>query len=114
LKEMEACPSYRRAVAIPKEPNNTSWQQLKPKLEKEAAELRLGRATPETRLGTASASASGTSTPNSMQPYHHPLPVQTFVALPPPHPFHPQYQPQAHPLPHLQPHPHSHHHPPQH
>ncbi|KAF3032606.1 hypothetical protein E8E12_003487 [Didymella heteroderae] len=59
LKEMEACPSYRRAVAIPKEPNNTSWQQLRPKLEKEAAELRLGRATPETRVGTASASVSG-------------------------------------------------------
>ncbi|KAF2467040.1 uncharacterized protein BDR25DRAFT_305840 [Lindgomyces ingoldianus] len=39
LREMELCPSYRRAVAIPKEPNMTSWLQLKPKLEKEAAEL---------------------------------------------------------------------------
>ncbi|KAF2035509.1 hypothetical protein EK21DRAFT_47623, partial [Setomelanomma holmii] len=39
VREMECCPSYRRAIAIPKEPNNTSWLQLKPKLEKEAAEL---------------------------------------------------------------------------
>ncbi|KAF2184414.1 hypothetical protein K469DRAFT_633847 [Zopfia rhizophila CBS 207.26] len=39
LIEIEKCPSYRRAVAIPKEPNMTSWLQLKPKLEKEAAEL---------------------------------------------------------------------------
>jgi hypothetical protein len=93
LKEMEACPSYRRAIAIPKDPNNTSWQQLKPKLEKEAADLALGRlATPETGAGTASASASGTSTPNSLHahqlgPYMHPIP-----GLPPglllPHPHH--------------------------
>ena len=39
MSEMELCPSYRRAIAIPKEPNMTSWLQLKPKLEKEAAEL---------------------------------------------------------------------------
>lgn len=107
-KEMEACPSYRRAVAIPKDPNNTSWQQLKPKLEKEAAELRLRQVTPETRLGTASASASGTSTPNSMHPYHHPIPA--FLAIPPHHPHHPyhahhQHQHQHHPHshPHLHP-----------
>ena len=90
LKEMEACPSYRRAIAIPKEPNNTSWQQLKPKLEKEAAELALGRlVTPEARIGTESASASGTSTPNSMQayqPYLHPIPgIPAGLFLPPPH-----------------------------
>ncbi|KAH8730183.1 hypothetical protein GQ44DRAFT_578127, partial [Phaeosphaeriaceae sp. PMI808] len=40
LREMECCSSYRRAIAIPKEPNNVSWLQLKPKLEKEAAELK--------------------------------------------------------------------------
>ncbi|ORY12251.1 hypothetical protein BCR34DRAFT_468953, partial [Clohesyomyces aquaticus] len=39
LRQMELCPAYRRSVAIPKEPNMTSWLQLKPKLEKEAAEL---------------------------------------------------------------------------
>jgi len=39
LREMEMCPAYRRAVAIPKEPNMTSWLQLKPKLEKEVADL---------------------------------------------------------------------------
>lgn len=95
LKEMEACPSYRRAIAIPKDPNNTSWQQLRPKLEKEAAELALGRLnTPETRAGTASASASGTSTPNSMHGHHlqpHSLggaPAGFFLPYPrpPPHP----------------------------
>ncbi|KAF1928554.1 uncharacterized protein M421DRAFT_100880 [Didymella exigua CBS 183.55] len=107
LKEMEACPSYRRAVAIPKDPNNTSWQQLKPKLEMEAAELRLGRATPETRLGTASASASGTSTPSNMQPYHHPIPA--FLAMPPHHPHHPYHAHHQHQHQH---HPHSHPHPP--
>ncbi|KAJ4349014.1 hypothetical protein N0V95_004951 [Ascochyta clinopodiicola] len=97
VKEMEACPSYRRAIAIPKDPNNTSWQQLKPKLEKEAAELGLGRlATPESRIGTASASASGTSTPTSMQghpPYLHAMPgLPVGLVLPFPH---------AHPRPHL-------------
>ncbi|KAF2256350.1 hypothetical protein BU26DRAFT_513183 [Trematosphaeria pertusa] len=40
LMEMECCPSYRRAIAIPKDPNMTSWLQLKPKLEKEAATLK--------------------------------------------------------------------------
>lgn len=89
LKEMEACPCYRRAIAIPKDPNNTSWQQLKPKLEKEAAELALGRlATPEMRGGTASASASGTSTPNSMhghQAYLHSISGAHGGFLPYPH-----------------------------
>lgn len=95
LKEMESCPSYRRAVAIPKDPNNTSWQQLKPKLQKEAAELALGRlATPETRAGTASASVSGTSTPNNMHVPHaylHPIPGIPGLLLPLPHPHHPPY-----------------------
>jgi hypothetical protein len=75
LKEMESCASYRRAVAIPKEPNNTSWLQLKPKLEKEAAELALPHALPA--LSTPSASNSGYSTPDTMdahQPYMHPVP----------------------------------------
>ncbi|KAI8934256.1 hypothetical protein NX059_008999 [Plenodomus lindquistii] len=39
LQQLEACPSYRRAIAIPKAPNITSWNQLRPKLEKEAAEM---------------------------------------------------------------------------
>jgi len=104
LREMEACPSYRRAVAIPKDPNNTSWQQLRPKLEKEVAELRLGRSTPETRLGTTSASASGTSTPvhmHTLQPYVHPSSGQPMIHLPlPPH-HHLQHY--THPHPHLHP-----------
>ena len=108
LKEMEACPSYRRAVAIPKDPNNTSWQQLKPKLEKEVEELRKGirLATPETRMGTASASASGTSTPTSMhdpQSYMHSMsgsPVGFLLPSVHPHP-HPHSHPHPHPYPHL-------------
>ncbi|KAF1960361.1 hypothetical protein CC80DRAFT_489535 [Byssothecium circinans] len=40
VREMECCPAYRRAIQIPKEANNTSWLQLKPKLEKEVADLR--------------------------------------------------------------------------
>lgn len=100
VKTMEACPSYRRAVAIPKEPNNTSWQQLKPKLEKEAKDLREGLrlATPETRGGTASASASGTSTPTTMsdpQPYA----LHSMTASPAGFLMHPTLQPHPHPHP---------------
>jgi hypothetical protein len=40
--ELKLCPAYRRAVAIPKDPNNASWLQLKPKIEKEVADL-LGK-----------------------------------------------------------------------
>lgn len=32
---LERCPSYKRSVAIPKEPNMTAWVQLKPKVEAE-------------------------------------------------------------------------------
>ncbi|CAI6338191.1 unnamed protein product [Periconia digitata] len=60
LRDMECCPSYRRAVAIPKEPNMTSWLQLKPKLEKEAADLRATGGAPS-QLPTFP--MSGTSTP---------------------------------------------------
>lgn len=110
LKEMEACPSYRRAIAIPKDPNNTSWQQLKPKLEKEVAELRLGRSTPESRLGSASASVSGTSTPinmHTLQPYVHPASGQPIIHLPPPLPHHHLHH-YSHPHPHPHAHGHSH------
>ncbi|PVH94134.1 hypothetical protein DM02DRAFT_204137 [Periconia macrospinosa] len=60
VREMECCPSYRRAIAIPKEPNMTSWLQLKPKLEKEAADL---RARGGAQLPTFS--VSGSSTPST-------------------------------------------------
>jgi hypothetical protein len=67
VREIECCPSYRRAIAIPKEPNNTSWLQLKPKLEKEAAELKAKGGPPDDRLPTLS--TSGTSTPvSAMEP----------------------------------------------
>lgn len=45
-KELQLCPSYRRAVVIPKMPNMLSWSQLKPKVEKEAADLRRRCETP--------------------------------------------------------------------
>jgi hypothetical protein len=38
--ELEQCPAYRRAIVIPKEPNQTSWNQLLPKLEKEVVAYR--------------------------------------------------------------------------
>ncbi|KAH7359970.1 hypothetical protein BKA66DRAFT_514829 [Pyrenochaeta sp. MPI-SDFR-AT-0127] len=84
LRTMEACPSYRRAVAIPKEPNNTSWLQLKPKLEKEAADLAAKGGL--TDLRTSTLSTSGTSTPDSSieVPYMHPI-LGLTLGLPPPH-----------------------------
>lgn len=59
LREMEACASYRRAVAIPKAPNMTSWLTLKPKLEKEAADLRANGGAPFFPV-----SMSGSTTPS--------------------------------------------------
>jgi hypothetical protein len=63
-RELECCPSYRRAIRIPKDPNSTSWLQLKPKLEKEAAELKAKGGPPDERPATSS--NSGTSTPMSV------------------------------------------------
>ncbi|KAJ4357777.1 uncharacterized protein N0V89_002353 [Didymosphaeria variabile] len=48
-KELQLCPSYRRAVVIPKMPNMLSWSQLKPKVEKEAADVRKRCSTPDPR-----------------------------------------------------------------
>lgn len=89
LRIMEACPSYRRAVAIPKEPNMTSWNQLRPKLEKEAADILARGSPPAPRLSTAS--LSGTSTPTSSvgvgvpHAYLHPLLGITLELPRPPH-----------------------------
>lgn len=85
LRTMEACPSYRRAVAIPKEPNNTSWLQLKPKLEKEAADL-AAKGGLGADLRPSTLSTSGTSTPDSSMevPYMHPM-LGLTLGLPPPH-----------------------------
>lgn len=87
LRVMEACPCYRRAIAIPKEPNMTSWNQLRPKLEKEAADLIAKGSPPGSRLPTAS--ASGSSTPTSSigvpQMYMHPLIALNMDMARPPH-----------------------------
>lgn len=87
LRVMEACPSYRRAVAIPKEPNMTSWNQLRPKLAKEAAEVVARGSPPSSHLATAS--ASGTSTPTTHVGVHHTY-IHPFLGItmnlpPPPH-----------------------------
>ncbi|KAL6707163.1 hypothetical protein ACN47E_004710 [Coniothyrium glycines] len=87
IRIMEACPSYRRAIAIPKEPNMTSWNQLRPKLEKEAADVMAKSSSPLSRLPTAP--ASGTSTPTSSiglsVAYMHPLlGIPLDLQLPPP------------------------------
>jgi hypothetical protein len=81
VREMECCPSYKRAIAIPKDPNNTSWLQLKPKLEKEVADLREKGGPPEDR--SHASSASGTSTPNSIvEPQHsHRFPIAYSLGL---------------------------------
>jgi hypothetical protein len=83
VREMECCPSYRRAIAIPKEPNNTSWLQLKPKLEKEAATLKEKGGPPEHRLPTVA--RSGTSTPSIVAEPHqlYMPPVLPVLAFPP-------------------------------
>jgi hypothetical protein len=78
MREMECCPSYRRAIAIPKDPNNTSWLQLKPKLEKEAADLKAKGGPPESR--SSASSAAGAST--SMRVMEQPQPQRPFM-LPP-------------------------------
>ncbi|KAF2117744.1 hypothetical protein BDV96DRAFT_570822 [Lophiotrema nucula] len=59
---MERCPSFKRAIAIPKDPSMNSWLQLKPKLEKEAHEVSLekGKSPSESSVPT-----TGTSTPIS-------------------------------------------------
>lgn len=80
VREMEFCPSYRRAIVIPKEPNVTSWLQLKPKLEKEVAALKEQGGIPEIHPPTIM--RSGTSTPNIVvepqQPQQHQQPQQLY------------------------------------
>ncbi|CBX92197.1 hypothetical protein IAQ61_000374 [Plenodomus lingam] len=84
LRQMEACPSYRRAVAIPKEPNITSWNQLRPKLEKEAAEIVTQERMQE--AGSAVPSSSGGSTPlhGNLEQNYMPLFAGMRHGLPPP------------------------------
>ncbi|EUC43707.1 hypothetical protein COCMIDRAFT_27837 [Bipolaris oryzae ATCC 44560] len=84
IKELEACPSYKRAVTIPKDPNNTSWDLLKPKIVKEVAEIAARRSLEDSHPPTAS--SSGISTPTgSMNGYPHAhLYLGTIMGLPPP------------------------------
>jgi len=78
IKELEACPSYKRAITIPKDPNNTSWDLLKPKIVKEAAENAAKRTADDSRPPTAS--TSGISTPtSSMDGYPHPHPYLSMI-----------------------------------
>jgi len=104
VRELECCPSYKRAVAIPKDPNNTSWLQLKPKLEKEAAELKAKGGAQEDRTQPSAASSRMPSpTLELPQPYRFPtgFPIRLgFHAGPPPSQIHMQQgassQAQAH------------------
>ncbi|KAF2848963.1 hypothetical protein T440DRAFT_469707 [Plenodomus tracheiphilus IPT5] len=77
LRQLEACPSYRRAIAIPKDPNITSWNQLRPKVEKETAELALQQQEQQApEVSAVGPSTSGDSTPhnsNLEQTYMQPL-----------------------------------------
>ncbi|CAN9203931.1 hypothetical protein CC77DRAFT_1022534 [Alternaria alternata] len=84
VKELEACPAYKRAITIPKDPNNTSWDLLKPKIVKEAAENAAKRNMEESRPPTAS--NSGISTPtSSLDGYPHPHPYLGMIMGMPPH-----------------------------
>jgi hypothetical protein len=65
VKELEACAAYRRAIIIPKEPNKISWDQLEPKIIKEAAENANRMASEDLRSRAPTASTSGISTPTS-------------------------------------------------
>ncbi|KAF2005012.1 hypothetical protein P154DRAFT_519048 [Amniculicola lignicola CBS 123094] len=77
--ELSYCGSYRRAIAIPKDPNMISWQQLRPKLETEVGELRASG----TRLEDLPPihSTSGTATPDTSIPN---APVIPMLPLPNP------------------------------
>lgn len=87
LRQMEACPSYRRAIAIPKEPNITSWNQLRPKLEKEAAELCMQDRLQEGGAVVASSSNDSTSLNSNLeQMYVQPLYAGMRLGLPQPQP----------------------------
>jgi hypothetical protein len=86
VTELEACPSYKRAIIIPKEPNKTSWDQLKPKIVKEAAENAAKMASDELRSCAPTASTSGISTPTSSIEGQIPRP-QPYLGMMLPHPF---------------------------
>jgi hypothetical protein len=84
IKELEACAAYKRAITIPKDPNNTSWDLLKPKIVKEAAENAAKRNLEESRPPTAS--TSGISTPtSSLDGYPHAHPYLGMIMGLPPH-----------------------------
>jgi hypothetical protein len=72
--QMMLCPSFKRAILIPKEPNMTSWLQLRPKLEKEAADLLAIRAATDLQdmsHAYSNYSPMGPSTTGSSTPSHH-------------------------------------------
>jgi hypothetical protein len=86
VKELEACPSYKRAIVIPKEPNKISWDQLKPKIIKEVAENAAKVASEELRSRAPTASTSGFSTPTANIEGQIPRP-QPFFGMALSHPF---------------------------
>lgn len=62
--QIDLCPAFQRAVAIPKNPTMSSWLQLKPKLEQWAAEFEEnGNNNPSPIPSTGLSTPSGTPTP---------------------------------------------------
>lgn len=57
--DLEKSAAYRRAIAIPRDATMNSWLQLKPKLEQELSELRVGPA----RASSSSSRITNPSTP---------------------------------------------------
>jgi hypothetical protein len=81
VKELEDCPSYKRAIIIPKEPNKISWDQLKPKIIKEVAENAAKMAADGLRSRAPTASTSGISTPTGNIEGQVPRPQPPFLGM---------------------------------
>ncbi|KAF2745625.1 hypothetical protein M011DRAFT_405900 [Sporormia fimetaria CBS 119925] len=66
-QELEKLPSFKRAIAIPKPPHNSSWLQLKPKLEREVQELRRVGGNEHEAKWNKKASSEGNPEPSDLE-----------------------------------------------
>jgi len=84
LRQLEACPSYRRAIVIPKDPHISSWNQLRPKVEKEAAALavQIGPPEPCSLVPVTFDSSTQLNSNSDQQAFTHPLFGVMFGQLP--------------------------------
>lgn len=87
LRQLEACPSYRRAIVIPKDPHISSWNQLRPKVEREAAALaaQVGSLESSSIVPTTSDTSIPLNSNADQQTYMQPF-FGVMLGLPPPPP----------------------------